>query len=205
MKSPLRYQATNADCGKTSMVNAFMYLFERSEIAPQVVDFITRVTGDCNLAVNGYYRGTSKNSLAFVAAWSNDYLAKAGMPVRCQALSGDEVSMDDGSPLVEGLKAGAVAVCGCRLTYDHYVLITGLTDTSALIFDPYYDEFPPQRYSLPGSGVEWVSDHPLTHNRVVARSVLNDPNAPVYSLYADSGRDAVLVWRTKDNEVTWHA
>lgn len=80
MKSPLRYQATNADCGKTSMVNAFMYLFERSEIAPQVVDFITRVTGDCNLAVNGYYRGTSKNSLAFVAPGATTILQRLACP-----------------------------------------------------------------------------------------------------------------------------
>ena len=115
MKSPLRYQATDADCGKTSFVNAFMYLFERSEIPPQAVDFVTRVTGDCNLAVNGYYRGTSAHALAFMAAWCNDYLVKAGMPVRCQALRDDEVSMAEGSPLVEGLRSGAVAVCGCHL------------------------------------------------------------------------------------------
>ena len=112
--------------------------------------------------------------------------------------------MDEGSPLVEGLKSGAVAVCGCRLSYDHYVLITGLTETDALIFDPYYDEFPPARYELPATGVKWVDDQPLTHNRVVARSTLNDPNATVYSLYATSGRDAVLVWRTDDSEVSWY-
>lgn len=204
MKSPLRYQVTGADCGKTSMVNAFMYLFERDEIPPQVVDFITRVTGDCNLGVNSYYRGTSANSLSFVAAWCNDYLVQAGMPVRCQALRGDEVSMDEGSPLVEGLKSGAVAVCGCRLSYDHYVLITGLTDTDALVFDPCYDVFPPRRYTLPKSGVEWVDDCPFTHNRLVARRVLNDPSSSCYSLYAASGRDAVLVWRTDDDEVRWY-
>ena len=142
MKSPLRYQATGADCGKTSFVNAFMYLFERDEIPPQAIDFVTRVTGDCNLGVNGYYRGTSANSMAFLAAWCNDYLVKAGMPIRCQVLRDDEVSMKDGSPLVEGLRSGAVAVCGCRLFVDHYVLITGMGKSDALIFDPFYDTFP---------------------------------------------------------------
>jgi hypothetical protein len=204
MKSPLRYQATDADCGKTSMVNAFMYLFERSEIAPQVVDFVTRVTGDCNLAVNGYYRGTSAHSLAFMAAWCNDYLAKAGMPVRAQAISGDEVSVADGSVLVEGLKSGAVAVCGCHLAVDHYVLMTGLEGDFVRIFDPYYDSYPPTHFTLPDEGVIWVDDAPFSHNRLVARSVLDDPSARSYTLYAGSGRDAVLLWRTDDAEARWH-
>ena len=205
MKSPLRYQATGADCGKTSLVNAFMYLFELSEIPPQVVDFITRVTGDCNLAVNGYFRGTSANSMAFVAAWCNDYLVKAGLPIRCQALSGDEVSMADGSPLVEGLRDGAVAVCGCKLMVDHYVLITGLTETDALIFDPYYEQFPPEHFTLPETGVAWVSDQPFSHNRIVSRAVLENPGSKSYTLHAVSGRDAVLLWRTDAAEVCWHA
>ena len=204
MKSPLRYQATDADCGKTSMVNAFMYLFERSEIPPQVVDFITRVTGDCNLAVNGYYRGTSAHALAFMASWCNDYLVKAGMPVRCQALSGDEVSLRDGSPLVEGLREGAVAICGCHLRVDHYVLITGIDDENALIFDPYYEPYPPEHFALPDEGVAWVDDQPFSHNRIVSRAVLDDPESISYTLHAVSGRDAVLMWRTDKSLATWH-
>lgn len=205
MKSPLRYQATAADCGKTSLVNAFMYLFERDEIPPQVVDFVTRVTGDCNLAVNGYFRGTSAHALAFVAAWCNDYLVKAGMPVRCQALAGDEVSFADGSALLEGLKGGAVAVCGCRLFVDHYVLMTGLEGESVRLFDPFYETYPPERFELPPTGVQWVDDAPFSHNRLVARAVLDDPDAVSYSLFARSGRDAVLVWRTDEAPFVWHA
>ena len=206
MKSPLRYQATGADCGKTSFVNAFMYLFERDEIPPQAIDFVTRVTGDCNLGVNGYYRGTSANSMAFLAAWCNDYLVKAGMPIRCQVLRDDEVSMKDGSPLVEGLRSGAVAVCGCRLFVDHYVLITGMSKSDALIFDPFYDTFPPQLSEIPEEGVQWVWDEPFSHNRIVSRKVLDNPASVGYSLHAVSGRDAVLMWRTdKEGEsFSWH-
>ena len=32
MKSPLRYQVTQYDCGPTTMTNAILYLFEREEI-----------------------------------------------------------------------------------------------------------------------------------------------------------------------------
>ena len=196
MKSPLSYQATMFDCGKTSFVDALMYLFEREEIPPQVIDYVTRVTGDCNIGVNGYMRGTSGRALAFMADWCNDYLVKAGLPIRCQALAGDEVSMRDGAPLFEGLRSGAVAVCGCNINVDHYVVITGLDGDDVLVFDPFYEPWPPQLCTLPESGVEWVFDQPFSHNRRVSRAVLNNPDAPSYSLYATCGRDAVLLWRT---------
>ena len=32
MKSPLRYQATEYDCGPTSMTNAIIYMFERNDM-----------------------------------------------------------------------------------------------------------------------------------------------------------------------------
>ena len=205
MKSPLRYQATDADCGKTSLVNAFMYLYDRSEIPPQVIDYVTRVTGDCNLAINGYYRGTSMHSLAFMAAWCNDYLVKAGFPIHCLAIRGDLVSMDEDSPLVQGLRTGAVAVCGLRLIYDHYVLMTGIDDESVYLFDPSYDTYPPTRFPIPDEGVSWDDDHPFSYNRVVSRSVLNDPVSVSYSLDAMSGRDAVLMWRTDDAPARWYS
>ncbi len=203
MKTPLRYQATEVDCGTTSAINALMYHFEREEIPPQVMDYVSRVTGDCNLGVLGYYRGTSAYSLAFVAQWCNDYLSKAGIPVRCQALSGDEVSMDEGSLLVRGLRSGAVAVCGCRIHVDHYVLLTGIDDTFVSLFDPYYQPFPPQAFPVAERDVRWVEDAPFSHNRLVRRAAMNDPKATSYSLYARSGRDAVLFWRTNDAPVRW--
>ena len=184
------------DCGKVSFIDALMYLFEREEIPPQAIDYVARVTGDCNIGVNGYMRGTSGNALAFLAAWCNDYLVKAGLPIHCRALVDDEVSMRDGTALYEGLRAGAVAVCGCYINVNHYVLMTGLDGDDVLIFDPFYDTWPPQHSDMPDEGVEWVFDQPFSHNRRVSRAVLDDPNAPLYSLYATCGRDAVLLWRT---------
>lgn len=205
MKSPLRYQATDADCDKTSLTNAFMYLFERSEIPLQVIDYITHVTGDCNLAVNGYCRGTSAHSLAFMAAWCNDYLVKVAMPARAQALWGDEVRMRGCSPLMEGLRGGAVAMCGCDLSVDHYVLMTCLDGEDMLLLDPCYEPYPPEHFVLPEQGVAWVDDAPFSHNRVVSRTVLDDPASVSYTLHAVSGRDAVLLWRTSDEPVSWCA
>lgn len=196
MKSPLNYQVTRYDCGKTSFINALAYLYEREEIPPQVTDYALRVTGDCNLGVKGYMRGTSSYALAFMAAWCNDYLAKAGFPIRCQALRDDEVSVQDGATLLRGIESGAVAVCGCYIGVDHYVLITGVDGDDVLIFDPYYDTWPPQNFDVPDEGVVWVDDHPFSHNRRISKSVLEDRDGKGYSLFAKSGRDAVLIWRT---------
>jgi len=204
MKTPLRYQATEADCGTTSLTNAFLYLFEREEIAPQLIECIARVTGDCNLGLRGYYRGTSGPALAFMAQWCNDYLCKAGMPVRAQALAGDEVSLARSAPLARGLRAGAVAVCGCLVGVDHYVLMTGLEGDYVRVFDPFYEPCPPRSYQLPAAGVSWV-DAPFSHNRLVSRAVLDDPASVSYTLYAHSGRDAILLWRTSPEPYAWRA
>ncbi len=201
MKSPLCYQATCSDCGKASAINAFMYLYEREDIPPMVIDYLARVTGDGNLAVNGMLRGTSGSALAFVAAWCNNYLVKTGFPIRCQALAGDgEVSMAEGSPLLEGLRDGAVAICGCRLFTDHYVLITGLEgergSERVRVFDPYYDTWPLQEMPADVEGIDMVWDQPFTHNRLIDRAVFDAPRGVPYSLSTVCGRDAVLLWNT---------
>lgn len=37
MKSPLRYQISDYDCGPTSMLNAVSFLFEREQIPPELI------------------------------------------------------------------------------------------------------------------------------------------------------------------------
>ena len=37
MKSPLRYQFSEYDCGPTTMLNAVSYLIEREEIPPEII------------------------------------------------------------------------------------------------------------------------------------------------------------------------
>jgi hypothetical protein len=74
--------------------------------------------------------------------------------------------------------------------------MTGLDGDDVLVFDPFYEPWPPRLCVVPEVGVEWVFDQPFSHNRRVSRAVLDDPDAPSYSLYATCGRDAVLLWRT---------
>ena len=45
MKSPLRYQISDYDCGPTSMLNAVSFLFEREQIPPELIRNIMRRGG----------------------------------------------------------------------------------------------------------------------------------------------------------------
>ena len=197
MKTPLRYQVTHYDCGTATFINALMYLFEREEIPQEVVEYVTMVTGDRNLGLAGMHQGTSGKALAFLSSWCNDYVSDKGFPVRSQALLGEEeVSLREGSPLLEGIRSGAVAAVECCLGADHYVLVTGVDDTYVYLWDPYYYTWPMHELSVPVVGVRLDWDHPHEYNRVVERWVLEEPAGTPYSLNAKVGRDAVLLWRT---------
>lgn len=37
MKSPLRYQMSEYDCGPTTMLNGISYLFPRESISPEII------------------------------------------------------------------------------------------------------------------------------------------------------------------------
>ena len=73
MKSPLRYQATEYDCGPTSMTNAIIYMFERNEIPPDLIRHIGQGTLD-SFDENGYAGryGTSGAAIRYFGSWLNE-------------------------------------------------------------------------------------------------------------------------------------
>ena len=195
MKTPLRYQATSFDCGTTSFVNALMFLFEREEIPPEVVKYVTCVTCDHHYADHGGAGGTSFDAMAFLVAWINNYAQRFGMPIRGEALRGEVVNASHGSALERCLAEGGVAVVGCWLGVDHYVLITGMDDEHVRLFDPFY-EWPITTFRIDVTGTTNVEDKPFSHNREVERWLLDAPNGTPYTLDAKSGKEAFLLWRT---------
>jgi len=46
MKNQLCYQTSEYDCGPTTLINAFRYLFEREEIMPEIIKTIYLYTLD---------------------------------------------------------------------------------------------------------------------------------------------------------------
>ena len=47
MKSPLRYQIPDFDCGSVSLINCVSFLFEREEIPTELIKVISSYTLDC--------------------------------------------------------------------------------------------------------------------------------------------------------------
>lgn len=218
MKSPLRYQATCYDCGTTALVDALMALFEREQIPPEVVRFLTAMTCDKCVGTTRELRGgTSAAAMAFAAAWLNDCAGKLGFPIACEQLRGDDVTLRVGGRLDAELRAGAAVVAGVCLGADHYVVLTGVEkgadelagtgdpagrgdladgrDDLVRVFDPYYDTWPLHDLPRPAVGVHMVDDQPFSHNRLVERWVFEEPAGTPYALEQKTGREALIVRR----------
>ncbi len=197
--SPLIYQLTEYGCGTASLLNAIAYLLPRAEIPPEVVKYIVATCEDKHNGVGDQRGGTSGRALAFLSGWINDYSERTGFPIRSKELAGSDVSLHQKSTLSRAIELGGVAIIGCCLGADHYVLVTGF-DTEGgnrrvKLFDPYYDVAP--LHNLRGGipiGVELVDNRPFEYNRLVDDYVFEEPAGTPYSLNAVSGRDAVLLW-----------
>ena len=128
MKSPLRYQATQYDCGPTTITNAIMYLFEREEIPPDLVRHIGQCTldsydreGHC-----GMY-GTSGAAIRYFGAWLNELRYAGLLPIRSSYLDRETVYFGPGSVISKALRDGAAIVLHVFHDEGHYILLTGET------------------------------------------------------------------------------
>ena len=112
MKSPLRYQISDYDCGPTSMLNAVSFLFEREQIPPELI----------------------RNIMLFsLDAFSPDgAFGKSGTSCTAMMFLGQQ------SPITDALHRGGAVVVRLFLDEWHYVLLTGERDGRVYLFDPYY-------------------------------------------------------------------
>jgi len=79
--TPLRYQATEADCFPTSVVNALGWLFEEQELSGAVVQHIYACTLD------GIQRGamssyTSRHASLALAEWLGQFKSRSAVLIR---------------------------------------------------------------------------------------------------------------------------
>lgn len=74
MKTPLRYQITEFDCGSVSLVNCITYLFEREHIPAELIKAINTYTLDCyDEHGNLGQKGTSREAVKFLTRWICDF------------------------------------------------------------------------------------------------------------------------------------
>ena len=197
MKSPLRYQATQYDCGPTTITNAIMYLFEREEIPPDLVRHIGQCTldsydreGHC-----GMY-GTSGAAIRHFGAWLNELRYAGLLPIRSSYLDREMVYFGPGSVISKALRDGAAIVLHVFHDEGHYILLTGETREGILAFDPYYRGNEVRR-----KGVIRVDDEPFSHNLIIPGIPLNDSGRDYYSMGEIAAREALIIRRDDADEM----
>ena len=193
MKNPLRYQISEYDCGPTSLLNALSFLFEREEISPEIIRNIMLYSLDCYERGGTLgKRGTSRMAMMFLSNWLDGVGNMGILPIVSRYLSGNEVSIGEGSPVVDALHRKGVAVVRLNFDGDHYVLLTGEQDGQIRLFDPYCLE-----HSLEDADIKSTDGHPKEYNRVVPFHRFHRETGEPYTLGCAAEREAVLIFNRR--------
>lgn len=194
---PLGYQITEYDCGPTTMLNVFSYLFDRKQLQPDMVAAVYRycLDGFSPSGVCGK-TGTSREAMEFMSHWFNHYCAQRNFPGRSEILTRDEVFLGEGSKIIECLNAGGCAVVRCFLCCCHYVLLTAVEGDKICLFDPYFNDKLFRRRDI-----ELITDQPCKMNRRVPFERMNSDGKDYYALGPYDMRECVLYFNTETKEI----
>lgn len=197
MKNFLIYQSSEYDCGPVSLINGIRYLFDREEIFPDVIKFIMLYCMDTyNEAGELCKHGTSAAAMNFVASWLNHFSQVKPFPIRCEFLSGEEVTISEGNKIYAAMAKGGVRAAACFSEVGHYVLLTGIEGDTAFLFDPYYEEegtpeFDAEYYT---EGITFINDQPKKANRAVSLERLNRFTRGYYEMGEFACREALIMF-----------
>ena len=190
MKSPLRYQITEFDCGSVSLKNCIAFLFEREKIPAELIRAISTYTLDCydefgNLGQGG----TSRNAVRHLSRWMTNFSNSKDFGITCEYLKGNCVTLEKIRTCVE--EGGCVNLRSYLIDTEHYVTITGIDNNRIYIFDPYYlniDHFSNNK------NIEITKDFPFKYNRKVSLRYF-DSAAPKKDLVLGpiKNREALLI------------
>ena len=193
MKNPLGYQATEFDCGPTTLTNAMSYLFKREEIPPDVIKHIVLFSLDSYNEKGEFGKsGTSGMAMMFLCSWLNQFGKVKRFPISGEFLTGPDVFIAQNSRIVAGLQQGGAVVARVFYGCWHYVLLTAAESDTICLFDPYFRKKP---FHIPG--VEMIPDKPASMNRRVDWSILNSETKSPYALGPKGTREAVLFFNDK--------
>lgn len=189
MKTPLRFQVTEFDCGTISLLNAFSYVFHREEIPAELVKAIQEYTMDsCDKYGNIGQGGTSRGAIKQFSFWLMEYAKLNKFNVACKYLEKSEVTL---RKIIECLDRGGVCFIRCWLVNEHYVIITKIINRQVYIFDPYYLDI--SKYK--DSQVKIITNKPFNYNRKVSfRRVFSEAKKD-FSLGSVNGRQCILINR----------
>lgn len=189
MKTPLRFQVTEYDCGTVSLYNAISYLFEREEIPAKVLKVIHKYTLDCyDEAGNSGQGGTSKEAIDKISTFMTNYENDNNFKIKCEKLDGIQVTIDK---INDCVNEKGCALIKCHLEGGHYVIITNVVKDKVYIFDPYYLD----KNKYKDEEVKIILNKPFTYNRVVSVRRLLSETTKDFALGDKNKRECVLINR----------
>lgn len=191
MKTPLCFQITEFDCGTTSALNVITYLFHREEIPAALLQGIYHYTLD-RLSPKGKpgEGGTSKQAMALLVNWLNDYSATNCFPLKCKYYQAEAVQE---ALLQNILRQGGVAIVRLYLLdTQHYVIITKKMDEEYCLFDPYYLD---EKYTNPKAKI--IFDQLFAYNRQVKSERLFSVGKSDFAMGRENQRELIACWREK--------
>lgn len=202
MKNLLNYQSTEYDCGPVSIINGIRFLFEREEIPPEIIKFVTLYCMD-TFNENGELckHGTSAAAISFICSWLNHLGVRKNFPIHCEYITGEAVATSKDSKIASALRKGGVAVVRLFLGVPHYVLLTGLEGDMLFLFDPFYEETddPELDEEYEEAGISILTDQPKRANRSVLAERLNSTDKGYYEMGDYDLREALIMYNTASN------
>lgn len=194
MRSILNYQSSEFDCGPTSLTNAIRFLFDREEIPPALLRGIWQYCNDTyNEQGEQGKRGTSKACIRFLAEWLNGFASGCHFPLKARFADREGADIAPDAPAYRCLKDGGAVLMRCWLEgYGHYILLTGLTDQGAAVFDPYEEPDRPLE-----ADILLVHDQPRRMNRIVPLARLNARGKADYNAGDGERREVLMLWRAE--------
>lgn len=187
MKTPLKYQVTEYDCGTVSLLNVFSFLYDREDIPVELVRAIYSYTLDCpDDEGNVGAGGTSREAVNNFTNWVLQYADNKNFKIKCERLERDKVTLDKIRNCLD--KNGCVFI-RCWQECEHYALLTKIDKKHVYIFDPYYLD--KKEYNN-DKDVQMIFNKPFSYNRKVSLKRLSSETSDDFSLGKISNRECVL-------------
>lgn len=192
MKTPLRFQMTEFDCGTVSILNAIMYLYKREEIPAELVKIVTKYSLDCyDKKGNIGQGGTSREAVEKICEWLTKHVKNNNYNLNCEHLINYDVTIEK---IKECIDNNGCVLFRTYQTCEHYVLLTDYDENSFYLWDPYYLD---ENYYNNDEEVKIDFDHPFKYNRIVTIKRFLSPNKQDFSFNLNNKRECVLFNKLK--------
>ncbi|MDY5676423.1 MAG: hypothetical protein SPK63_01310 [Eubacteriales bacterium] len=189
MKTPLRYQITEYDCGSVSLINCITYLKNRKEIPPMLIKMIWQTTLDLN-DEDGHIgvRGTSTQAMQEISDYINKH---SEFGLSSQVFKNAQVDMEN---ILKILNDGGVINFRIKDLWnvEHYIMITQMDDDWVYVWDPYYCN----KNDIKNENIEICNQNQFNYNIKIKR-IYFASNSDTYSINSANQIEMLAMFNKK--------